>query len=85
MQITGSILQPNISGNIQLSRGEAYLPHDKGSGAASSNKVLPDQFFSPESTALKTRFHQPRGDLHIFIFVASHYVRISQAIIVFLL
>ncbi|XP_023524011.1 uncharacterized protein LOC111788077 isoform X2 [Cucurbita pepo subsp. pepo] len=60
MQITGSILQPNISGNIQLSRGEAYLPHDKGSGAASSNKVLPDQFFSPESTALKTRFHQPR-------------------------
>lgn len=34
MQITGSILQPNISGNIKLSHGEAYLPHDKGSGAA---------------------------------------------------
>ncbi|XP_020247626.1 uncharacterized protein LOC109825238 isoform X2 [Asparagus officinalis] len=34
MQITGSILQPNISGMIKLSHGEAYLPHDKGSGAA---------------------------------------------------
>ncbi|KAM5566269.1 protein TIC236, chloroplastic [Rosa sericea] len=34
MQITGSILQPNISGSIKLSHGEAYLPHDKGSGAA---------------------------------------------------
>lgn len=30
MQITGSILQPNISGNIKLSRGEVYLPHDRG-------------------------------------------------------
>ncbi|KAM1200742.1 hypothetical protein ACFX2I_016981 [Malus domestica] len=36
MQITGSILQPNISGNIKLSHGEAYLPHDKGSEAASN-------------------------------------------------
>jgi len=30
LQITGSILQPNISGNIKISQGEAYLPHDKG-------------------------------------------------------
>ena len=84
MQITGSILQPNISGNIQLSRGEAYLPHDKGSGAASFNKVVSDQFshppgssnqvvaskyasfFNSESTALKTRFHVPQGDICIF-------------------
>lgn len=36
MQITGSILQPNISGSIKLSHGEAYLPHDKGSGAATN-------------------------------------------------
>ncbi|MQL96759.1 hypothetical protein Taro_029437, partial [Colocasia esculenta] len=34
MQITGSILQPNISGKIQLSHGEAYLPHDKRNGDA---------------------------------------------------
>lgn len=34
MQITGSILQPNITGMIKLSHGEAYLPHDKGNGAA---------------------------------------------------
>jgi len=36
LQITGSILQPNISGNIKISQGEAYLPHDKG-GTPTSN------------------------------------------------
>ena len=36
MQITGSILQPNISGNIKLSHGKVYLPHDRG--GASTNK-----------------------------------------------
>lgn len=30
----GSILQPNISGRIKLSHGEAYLPHDKGNDDA---------------------------------------------------
>ncbi|KAF9613143.1 hypothetical protein IFM89_005714 [Coptis chinensis] len=39
VQITGSILQPNISGMIKLSRGEAYLPHDKGNGAAMINRL----------------------------------------------
>lgn len=39
MQVTGSILQPNISGNIKLSHGEAYLPHDKGSAVAPFNKL----------------------------------------------
>ncbi|PKI34472.1 hypothetical protein CRG98_045132 [Punica granatum] len=43
MQITGSILQPNISGNIKLSHGEAYLPHDKGSGAAPLNRLATQQ------------------------------------------
>ncbi|KAK7283049.1 hypothetical protein RIF29_12289 [Crotalaria pallida] len=51
MQITGSILQPNISGNIKLSHGEAYLPHDKGGGGAAS-----DRFPSNESTP-------PSGDV----------------------
>lgn len=32
LQITGSILQPVISGNVKLSRGEVYLPQDGGSG-----------------------------------------------------
>jgi len=36
VQITGSILQPNVSGNIKLSNGEVYLPHDRG--GASSNR-----------------------------------------------
>ncbi|KAL6980146.1 hypothetical protein U1Q18_021795 [Sarracenia purpurea var. burkii] len=43
LQISGSILQPNISGKIKLSHGEAYLPHDKGSGAAPLNKMTPNQ------------------------------------------
>ncbi|KAL3650861.1 hypothetical protein CASFOL_007264 [Castilleja foliolosa] len=38
LQVTGSIMQPNISGNIKISQGEAYLPHDKGSGAAPFNR-----------------------------------------------
>ncbi|KAL6501939.1 hypothetical protein OROGR_027072 [Orobanche gracilis] len=38
LQITGSIMQPNISGKIKISHGEAYLPHDKGSGAAPLNR-----------------------------------------------
>ncbi|PSR91805.1 Spermidine/putrescine import ATP-binding protein like [Actinidia chinensis var. chinensis] len=43
LQISGSILQPNISGKIKLSHGEAYLPHDKGSGAAPFNKMASNQ------------------------------------------
>ncbi|TYH65503.1 hypothetical protein ES332_D06G060400v1 [Gossypium tomentosum] len=43
LQITGSILQPTISGNIKLSHGEAYLPHDKGSGAAPLNRLASNQ------------------------------------------
>ncbi|CAL5429130.1 unnamed protein product [Camellia sinensis] len=43
LQISGSILQPNISGKIKLSHGEAYLPHDKGSGAAPLNKMVSNQ------------------------------------------
>ncbi|XP_057959388.1 protein TIC236, chloroplastic isoform X2 [Malania oleifera] len=43
MQITGSILQPNISGKIKLSHGEAYLPHDKSSGAAPLNRLASNQ------------------------------------------
>ncbi|ONM29469.1 embryo defective 2410 [Zea mays] len=34
LQVTGSILRPDLSGMIRLSHGEAYLPHDKGNGAA---------------------------------------------------
>ncbi|CAO2199264.1 unnamed protein product [Urochloa humidicola] len=36
LQVTGSILRPDVSGMIRLSHGEAYLPHDKGSGAAAA-------------------------------------------------
>ncbi|GAB4854193.1 hypothetical protein Ancab_022776 [Ancistrocladus abbreviatus] len=43
LQITGSIFQPNISGKIKMSHGEAYLPHDKGSGAAPFNKFASSQ------------------------------------------
>ncbi|XP_010548479.1 PREDICTED: uncharacterized protein LOC104819890 isoform X2 [Tarenaya hassleriana] len=43
LQITGSILQPTISGKIKLSHGEAYLPHDKGGGAAPFNRLAANQ------------------------------------------
>ncbi|KAE8713963.1 EMB2410 protein [Hibiscus syriacus] len=43
LQITGSILQPNISGNIKLSHGESYLSHDKGSGPAPFNRLASNQ------------------------------------------
>uniref|UniRef100_A0A7N0VLC3 Translocation and assembly module TamB C-terminal domain-containing protein n=2 Tax=Kalanchoe fedtschenkoi TaxID=63787 RepID=A0A7N0VLC3_KALFE len=51
MQITGSILQPNISGKIKLSHGEAYLPHDKGSGAATFNRLTSNQLRIPSSVS----------------------------------
>ncbi|RDY09726.1 hypothetical protein CR513_05851, partial [Mucuna pruriens] len=46
LQITGSILQPNISGNIKISQGEAYLPHDRG-GAPASNRFPSNQSVIP--------------------------------------
>ena len=36
LQVTGSILRPDVSGMIRLSHGEAYLPHDKGNGAVTT-------------------------------------------------
>ncbi|KAL9176932.1 hypothetical protein ABFS82_01G026400 [Erythranthe guttata] len=42
LQITGSIMQPNISGKIKVSQGEAYLPHDKGSGAPPFRRNTPN-------------------------------------------
>lgn len=47
LQICGSILQPNMSGKIKLSHGEAYLPHDKGSGAAPFNRYASNQSRHP--------------------------------------
>lgn len=49
LQITGSMLQPTISGNIKLSHGEAYLPHDKGGGAAPLNRLAANQYRIPGS------------------------------------
>ncbi|KNA09855.1 hypothetical protein SOVF_149730 isoform B [Spinacia oleracea] len=50
LQITGSILQPSVSGKIKLSHGEAYLPHDKGSGAAPFNRLPSNQTSLPKDT-----------------------------------
>ncbi|XP_042477488.1 protein TIC236, chloroplastic-like [Macadamia integrifolia] len=50
VQVTGSILQPNISGMIKLSGGEAYLPHDKGNGAASFNRLTSNRSKLPSSS-----------------------------------
>ncbi|CAI9094401.1 OLC1v1030130C2 [Oldenlandia corymbosa var. corymbosa] len=43
LQISGSILQPTISGKTKLSHGEAYIPHDKGSGSAPFNRDVSNQ------------------------------------------
>ncbi|XP_057851125.2 protein SUBSTANDARD STARCH GRAIN 4, chloroplastic isoform X2 [Cryptomeria japonica] len=45
IEVTGSILEPDVSGMIKFSRGEAYLPQEKRTGAAiarlaSNNKNL---------------------------------------------
>ncbi|KAK8707604.1 hypothetical protein V6N13_058659 [Hibiscus sabdariffa] len=47
LQITGSILQPNISGNIKLSHGEVYLPHDKGSEPVPFSRLASNQSVLP--------------------------------------
>ncbi|XP_008378290.3 protein TIC236, chloroplastic-like isoform X1 [Malus domestica] len=65
MQITGSILQPNISGNIKLSHGEAYLPHDKGSGATSNRLV------SNESRLLATGVDRAVASRYVSRFFSS--------------
>ncbi|XP_028802385.1 uncharacterized protein LOC114757483 isoform X2 [Neltuma alba] len=57
VQITGSILQPNISGNIKLSHGEAYLPHDRG--GATTNRFPSNQSMLPPagvSQAVASRY-----------------------------
>ncbi|KAJ1411016.1 hypothetical protein SESBI_21551 [Sesbania bispinosa] len=70
VQITGSILQPIISGNIQLSYGEVYLPHDRRSGPASNRfpsnqSVLPargvsqiSRYFGSGPASLTTKISQ---------------------------
>ena len=75
MQVSGSILQPNISGKIQLSHGEAYLPHDKRdgdplkrmasqrSGFSASGNV--SRFFGSESSSSPKKLPQPLGNYHI--------------------
>ncbi|XP_027356890.1 uncharacterized protein LOC113866209 [Abrus precatorius] len=64
VQIAGSILQPNISGNIKLSHGEVCLPHDRG--GAASNRFHGETFaskyispyFSSEPSSLTTKISQ---------------------------
>ncbi|KAH9616453.1 hypothetical protein KSS87_018431 [Heliosperma pusillum] len=50
LQITGSILEPSISGKIKLCHGEAHLPHDKGSGAAPFNRLPSTQTRLPKDS-----------------------------------
>lgn len=54
MQITGSILQPDISGKIHLSHGEAYLPHDKSNGAAPFDRMGSNQSGLPSGNYNRT-------------------------------
>ncbi|XP_062194622.1 protein SUBSTANDARD STARCH GRAIN 4, chloroplastic-like isoform X1 [Phragmites australis] len=49
LQVTGSILRPDVSGMIWLSHGEAYLPHDKGNGAVATRLVSNKSSYLPAS------------------------------------
>ncbi|KAL2346810.1 hypothetical protein Fmac_000810 [Flemingia macrophylla] len=71
VQITGSVSQPNISGNLKLSQGEVYLPHDNR--FPSYQSALPDesfasryisQYFGSESASLMTKISQSSGSVN---------------------
>ncbi|KAM0871926.1 hypothetical protein ACQ4PT_039062 [Festuca glaucescens] len=47
LQVTGSILRPDVSGMIRLSHGEAYLPHDKGNGAVTTRLASNQSSYLP--------------------------------------
>ncbi|KAF3326963.1 TamB, inner membrane protein subunit of TAM complex [Carex littledalei] len=47
LQVSGSILQPIISGMVRLSHGEAYLPHDKGNGALANRLASTKARYAP--------------------------------------
>lgn len=69
MQIRGSVLQPNISGKIKLSHGEAYLPHDKGSGTTPFNRGTSDHRMPP-----------PDGYNHLVVSkYVSHFLNLKPA------
>lgn len=77
LQVTGSILQPDICGNIKLSHGEAYLPHEKGpsiSRETSDSSSMPSggynqvvaskyvsRFLNLKPATSNTPFHQRSG------------------------
>lgn len=65
LQVIGSILQPNISGMLKLSHGEAYLPHDKGNG-----DVL-DRLASKRSTFPAAGYSHATASGHISRFFGS--------------
>lgn len=75
MQITGSILQPNISGMIKLSRGEAYLPHDKGNGAAMMNRLASN---SPSISSSGYGRMSTSGHISRFVSPATSHAKFSQ-------
>ena len=81
MQITGSIIQPNVTGNIQISHGVANLPHDRSAstGFASNQTLLPtsvvnqvvpsryvSQYFNSEHVPSTNKLSQSTGGTFIF-------------------
>ncbi|GJN32228.1 hypothetical protein PR202_gb20718 [Eleusine coracana subsp. coracana] len=65
LQVTGSILRPDVSGMIRLSHGEAYLPHDKGNGAVATGLV------SKKSSYLPAGFDQSTTSQEVSHFLGS--------------
>jgi hypothetical protein len=65
VQVTGSILRPDVSGMIRLSHGEAYLPHDKGNGAITTSLA------TKKSSYLPAGFGQPTTSQDVSGFLGS--------------
>ncbi|XP_006643831.3 protein SUBSTANDARD STARCH GRAIN 4, chloroplastic [Oryza brachyantha] len=65
LQVTGSILRPDVSGMIRLSHGEAYLPHDKGNGAVATRLA------SNKSSSLPSGFDQRTVSRDVSHFLGS--------------
>uniref|UniRef100_A0A0D9UXI8 Translocation and assembly module TamB C-terminal domain-containing protein n=1 Tax=Leersia perrieri TaxID=77586 RepID=A0A0D9UXI8_9ORYZ len=65
LQVTGSILRPDVSGMIRLSHGEAYLPHDKGNGAVATRLA------SKKSSSFPAGFDQRTASQDVSHFLGS--------------
>ena len=87
MRFTGSILEPEVSGMIKLSHGEAYLPQEKGLNTAASTLassltgmttgVKLAGFHRNDVTSLPDQLREPQignGEVSTFLWAGQLFV-----------